>query len=89
MAAAAPFGLPLKHKILPEFLNDLGYNSFAIGKWHLGSFSAKYTPIFRGFPSHVGYWTGHLDYYNHTAQEHMDIMVINSFFMPLFSCEKH
>ncbi|KAB7494061.1 putative sulfatase YdeN [Armadillidium nasatum] len=25
----------------------------------------EYTPTFRGFDSHYGYWTGRLDYYNH------------------------
>ena len=25
--------------------------------------------LFRGFLSHVGYWTGHEDYYDHSAQE--------------------
>ncbi len=25
--------------------------------------------ISRGFLSHVGYWTGHEDYYDHSAQE--------------------
>ena len=87
-----PYGLPLKHKILPQFLNDLGYKSVAVGKWHLGeflfsiwwelllwlpistyfdkvrkvifkifvsgSFSANYTPVYRGFASHVGHWLG-------------------------------
>lgn len=69
LVGAAPYGLPLKHKILPQFLNDLGYKSIAVGKWHLGSHSANYTPVNRGFDSHVGYWTGHEDYYDHTAQE--------------------
>ncbi len=23
----------------------------------------------RGFKSHIGYWTGHIDYYDHTAEE--------------------
>ena len=36
LVGAAPYGLPLKHKILPQFLNDLGYKSVAVGKWHLG-----------------------------------------------------
>lgn len=69
LVGAAPYALPLKHKLLPEFLNDLGYKSVAVGKWHLGSHSANYTPTRRGFASHVGYWTGHEDYYDHTAQE--------------------
>lgn len=25
--------------------------------------------MYRGFKSHVGYWTGHHDYYDHTAVE--------------------
>ncbi len=44
LVGAAPYALPLKHKLLPEFLNDLGYQSVAVGKWHLGSHSANYTP---------------------------------------------
>ena len=39
-----------------------------VGKWHLGSHRAAYTPTERGFESHVGYWTGHEDYYDHTAE---------------------
>ena len=69
LVGAAPYALPLKHKILPQYLNDLGYKSIAIGKWHLGSHSANYTPTQRGFAQHIGYWTGHEDYYDHTAQE--------------------
>ena len=38
LVGAAPYGLPLKHKILPQFLNDLGYKSIAVGKWHLGNY---------------------------------------------------
>ena len=66
---ATPYGLPLKFKILPQFLNYLGYKSVAVGKWHLGSFSAKYAPVNRGFATHVGHWTGQQDYFNHTAKE--------------------
>ena len=47
LVGAAPYALPLKHKLLPEFLNDLGYKSVAVGKWHLGSHSANYTPTHR------------------------------------------
>lgn len=45
------------------------YSSHIAGKWHLGHFKRIYTPLYRGFRSHVGYWTGHQDYYDHTAVE--------------------
>ena len=66
---AAPYALPTKFKLMPEYLNELGYKSMAVGKWHLGSHRAIYTPTKRGFASHVGYWTGHEDYYDHSAEE--------------------
>lgn len=65
-----PRGLPLQEKILPQYLNDLGYKSHIVGKWHLGHYKRAYTPLYRGFDSHVGYWTGHQDYSDHTAMEH-------------------
>uniref|UniRef100_A0A336MIA9 CSON000254 protein n=1 Tax=Culicoides sonorensis TaxID=179676 RepID=A0A336MIA9_CULSO len=64
-----PRGLPLNETILPQYLNQLGYQSHILGKWHLGHFKRVYTPLYRGFDSHVGYWTGHQDYYDHTAEE--------------------
>ncbi|XP_023319572.1 arylsulfatase B isoform X1 [Eurytemora carolleeae] len=69
LVGAAPYALSTKEKLIPEYLNTLGYNSHAIGKWHLGSHKRTVTPTFRGFKSHVGYWTGHEDYYDHSAQE--------------------
>ncbi len=69
LVGAAPYALPLSFKLLPEYLNDLGYSSRMVGKWHLGSHRDIYTPTKRGFKSHFGYWTGHEDYYDHSAQE--------------------
>ncbi|XP_037917688.1 arylsulfatase B [Hermetia illucens] len=66
---AEPRGLPLTEKILPEYLNELGYSSHIAGKWHLGHYKLIYTPLYRGFKSHVGFWTGHHDYFDHTAAE--------------------
>ena len=64
--ADMPYGLPLDVKILPQYLNDLGYSSHLVGKWHLGHHSKKYTPTFRGFSSFTGCWAGKQDFYNHT-----------------------
>ncbi|VEN50922.1 unnamed protein product, partial [Callosobruchus maculatus] len=66
---AEPRGLPLTEKILPQYLEELGYVNHIVGKWHLGSYKKEYTPLYRGFKSHLGYWTGHQDYFDHTAVE--------------------
>ncbi|KAK7789360.1 hypothetical protein R5R35_010315 [Gryllus longicercus] len=66
--APEPWGLPLEERLLPQRLRDLGYATHAVGKWHLGFFRREYTPIFRGFHSHFGYWNGHQDYYSHNVQ---------------------
>ncbi|CRL00636.1 CLUMA_CG013896, isoform A [Clunio marinus] len=66
---AEPRGLPLHEKLLPEYLRALGYSNHIVGKWHLGSYKRVYTPLMRGFDSHVGPWTGHHDYFDHYAME--------------------
>lgn len=62
-------GLPLSETTLPDHLKLLGYKNHIVGKWHLGHYKSVYTPLHRGFDSHYGYWTGHQDYYDHTAVE--------------------
>ncbi|XP_026467511.1 arylsulfatase B-like [Ctenocephalides felis] len=62
-------GLPLSERLFPQYLKDLGYSNHMIGKWHLGHYKRVYTPLYRGFDSHLGFWTGHHDYYDHSAFE--------------------
>lgn len=45
-----------------------GYNTSAVGKWHLGYAKFDYTPTGRGFDSHVGYFQGQVDYFNKTIE---------------------
>lgn len=63
-----PWGLSLNEVLLPEHLNNLGYESHAVGKWHLGYFKKLYTPTHRGFKSFYGFWNGYQDYYTHMVQ---------------------
>ncbi|XP_025082392.1 arylsulfatase B-like isoform X1 [Pomacea canaliculata] len=67
-----PYGLPLTEKLMPQFLNQLGYSSHIVGKWHLGMFAKEYTPLYRGFASHFGYYQGREDYYDHTYEANLD-----------------
>lgn len=75
LKGAEPRGLPLKEKLLPQYLQELGYNTHIVGKWHLGFYTKDYTPLHRGFESHFGFWTGHHDYFDHTAVENVSIRV--------------
>lgn len=40
-----------------------------VGKWHLGHYKKEYTPLYRGFDSHLGIWSGFHDYYDHSVYE--------------------
>lgn len=68
LVGASPYGLPLNETLMPQYFNKLGYSSHIIGKWHLGFFKDEYTPTKRGFKSHIGYWLGAEDYFNHLAE---------------------
>ncbi|KAH9492435.1 hypothetical protein Btru_051104 [Bulinus truncatus] len=67
-----PYGLPLNETLLPQYLNELGYRSHIVGKWHLGMFKWEYTPLYRGFESHIGYYQGREDYYTHTYEANLE-----------------
>ncbi|CAG2122493.1 unnamed protein product, partial [Medioppia subpectinata] len=71
LISASPTGLPLDFKLWPQYLKQRhNYATHIVGKWHLGFARKEYTPTYRGFDSHVGYWGGSEYYYNHT---HCDI----------------
>ncbi|XP_053973786.1 arylsulfatase B [Hylaeus volcanicus] len=69
LKCAEPRGLPLREKLLPEYLRNLGYSTHIVGKWHLGFYTKEYTPTYRGFDSHLGFWSGRQDYFDHSAVE--------------------
>ncbi len=50
-------GLPLTEQTLPELLQQSGYNTMGIGKWHLGVHE-KFRPWKRGFNEFFGFLGG-------------------------------
>lgn len=58
-------GLPMEFKLLPEFLQEAGYQTAIVGKWHLGAAETKYFPQNRGFESFYGILHGFTDHYTH------------------------
>lgn len=53
----ATIGLPLTEQTLPELLQENGYNTMGIGKWHLGVHE-KFRPWNRGFNDFFGFLGG-------------------------------
>lgn len=54
---------------MSNYFHDAGYKTHLVGKWHLGYFSERYTPTYRGFDSFYGYYNGLIDYFNYTFIE--------------------
>ena len=58
-------GLSLDLKLMPEYFKDMGYQTFMIGKWHLGLVTTDYWPNARGFDYFYGFLGGWIDFYTH------------------------
>eukprot|EP00756_Hemistasia_phaeocysticola_P049743 Hpha_TRINITY_DN24304_c0_g1::TRINITY_DN24304_c0_g1_i1::g.147898::m.147898 len=59
--------IPEDTPTVAELLRESGYETHAVGKWHLGYSSFAHTPVGRGFGSYTGYLQAQVDYYNHTV----------------------
>lgn len=61
----AKWGLPLQERTLANALQDAGYTTALVGKWHLGEFDPKYLPTSRGFEHQHGLFFGMIDHFTH------------------------
>ncbi len=56
-------GVPVSETLMSTMLQDAGYYTGAIGKWHLGAVSPEYHPNARGFDDFYGFLGGGHKYY--------------------------
>ena len=56
-------GIPLDEPLLPQRLQDLGYRTGLVGKWHLGESLPEQHPQQRGFDSFFGFLGGSHNYW--------------------------
>jgi arylsulfatase A-like enzyme len=57
------YGLPTDERTLAQGLHDLGYQTYIVGKWHLGHADQIYWPQNRGFDHFYGNLIGEVDYF--------------------------
>lgn len=64
--------LPLDLTLLPEHLKSAGYNTWLVGKWHLGHTTPASLPNARGFDHYYGLLNGWVDHYTHVFNGGLD-----------------
>jgi arylsulfatase A-like enzyme len=65
-------GLPLDERMLSTALQEAGYTTAIVGKWHLGQYERAYLPTSRGFDHQYGHYCGAIDYFTHMRDSGFD-----------------
>ena len=64
-----PTGVSTKYKLLPQRLQEVGYQTHAVGKWHMGFCDWDYTPTRRGFLTFFGFYTHGEDHFSRNVKD--------------------
>lgn len=67
------WGLGLDEVTVGEMLQEYGYKTHAIGKWHLGWETWRHTPIHRGFDTFFGFYFCAHDHYAYDCGNMIDL----------------
>ena len=68
---------PILSVLAAQALQQRGYSTHAVGKWHLGYCDWQYTPTRRGFDSFFGFYTHGEDYYDRWGYLHICIRAVS------------
>ena len=62
--------LSANFSFIPATLKRAGYSTHMLGKWNLGMWAKRYTPIGKGFDSYLGYMSPDEQYYVSATPRH-------------------
>ena len=65
-------GLPLDERTLADHMREAGYQTYLIGKWHLGKTLPEQFPTSRGFDHFYGLLNGAIGHYDHVYSGGLD-----------------
>lgn len=61
-----------KQAFLPQYFKAAGYDTYMVGKWHLGNREIGAFPMSRGFDYHYGFLGGFIDFFTHVYWDGRD-----------------
>ena len=65
-------GIAADEKYLPAYLQEAGYQTLLVGKWHLGPNEPQYHPLKHGFDHFYGFLHGFINHYLHSSYGRID-----------------
>jgi arylsulfatase A-like enzyme len=64
---AGTYAIPMDEYLLAQTLQDAGYTTALVGKWHLGHAKPEFWPRQRGFDQFYGALVGEIDHFSHSS----------------------